>query len=77
MIRKLTPAAIIEIREAVRLREELRQRASRLSNAAPMHAVALRQRASRLSNAALAERYGVHIRTIDKAVTGDTWASVQ
>jgi len=59
MIRKLTPAAIIEIREAVRLREELRKRASRLSNAA------------------LAERYGVHIRTIDKAVTGDTWASVQ
>ena len=59
MIRKLTPVAIIEIREAVRLREELRKRASRLSNAA------------------LAERYGVHQRNIEKVVAGDTWSHVR
>ena len=32
--RVLTPIAVVEIREAVRLREELRQRANRLSNEA-------------------------------------------
>lgn len=32
-LRKLTAEAVTEIREAVRLRDELRQRASRLTNA--------------------------------------------
>ena len=59
MIRKLTPVAVAEIREAARLREDLRQRASRLSNAA------------------LAERYGVHQRNIEKVVAGDTWSHVR
>lgn len=44
MIRKLTPAAIIEIREAVRLREDLSKRASRLSNAALAEQYGVHQR---------------------------------
>lgn len=54
--RKLTLCDVHEIRDAERLREDLRKRASRLSNAR------------------LAERYGVHQRTIEKVLSGETWA---
>jgi hypothetical protein len=57
--RKLTLCEVQEIREAERLREDLRKRASRLSNAR------------------LAERYGVHQRTVEKVLAGETWAWVE
>jgi len=53
--RKLSVMDVMEIRESARKREELRQRAGRLSNSA------------------LAERFGVHQRNIEKILRGDTW----
>jgi len=53
--RKLTLDDVMMIREAVKQREDLRRRASRLSNQA------------------LADRLGVHRRTVEKAVAGETW----
>ena len=57
--RKLTPDEVLSIRDSVRLREELRQRANRLSNAS------------------LAERFGVHQRTIENVISGYTWGWLQ
>jgi hypothetical protein len=38
---------------------------------------ALRQHiANNLSNEALAKKYGVHVRTIEKAITNETWSHV-
>ena len=56
--RKLTPDQIREIRESVRLRDELKARASRMSNSA------------------IADRLGVHVRTIEQIVGGYTYAWV-
>lgn len=36
----------------------------------------LREEANRLSNKSLAEKFGVHIRTIDKVMSGETWGHV-
>lgn len=36
----------------------------------------LRERASTLSNKALAKKYGVHYRTIERVVQGETWGYV-
>lgn len=36
----------------------------------------LRERASALSNKALAKKYGVHYRTIERVVQGETWGYV-
>lgn len=37
---------------------------------------AMKKRASELSNANLAKKYGVHVRTIDRVTTGETWGHV-
>jgi len=57
--RKLTVDDIHFIREAVRQRDDLRKRASRLSNRA------------------LAKRFGVHHRTVEKVVQGNSWLWVR
>lgn len=35
-----------------------------------------RQAASELTNAKLAEKFGVHVRTIDRVTTGENWGHV-
>lgn len=37
----------------------------------------LRERANSLSNKALAKKYGVHFRTIERVVQGETWVYAQ
>jgi hypothetical protein len=40
------------------------------------HRDSLKKQASELTNASIAEKYGVHIRTVDRITSGESWGHI-
>lgn len=60
-IKRATPDAKLDERDAAAIRELVEYREQ------------LRAKASALSNRALADKFGVHRRTIERLIAGETW----